>query len=208
MRKAMTVWGLSLLYVMSANGYLVNAQEKQQETGQVQQDEKDADKPEEMVEVVVADGRLDFQVPKVWEKKQPRFNIVEAEFEGKASKPESTGARLTIMASGGSIEDNLDRWLGQFSQPDGSSTEDHAKTKQEKINGMTVHLVDITGTYADSPGPFAGNPVKRENYRMMGAIVETKVAGNYYFKMYGPKETMEIHQKRFLAMVKSIKLSL
>jgi hypothetical protein len=133
---------------------------------------------------------------------------VEAEFEAKSSKPDTTAARLTIMASGGSIEQNLERWVGQFSQEDGSNTEDHTKQKEEKVNGMKVFLVDITGTYADSAGPFAGNATQRKGYRMLGAIVETKVAGNYYFKMYGPQATMDEHEKRFLEMVKSVKLSL
>lgn len=163
---------------------------------------------EETIEVVLAEGRLDFQAPKLWEQKKPRFNIVEAEFAATCSKPDIDPARLTIMASGGSVEANLERWVGQFSQEDGSDTEDKTKQKQEKVNGMTVHFVDITGTYADSAGPFAGNATQRKGYRMLGAIVETKVVGNYYFKMYGPKETMDEHEKRFLEMVKTIKLSL
>jgi hypothetical protein len=163
---------------------------------------------EETVEVVLAEGRLDFQAPKSWEKKQPKFNIVEAEFAPKSSKENVDPARLTIMASGGSVEANLERWIGQFSQEDGTDTEEHTKEEDKKINGMTVHIVDITGTYADSAGPFAGNAVQRKGYRMLGAIVETKVVGNYYFKMYGPKETIDEHEKRFKDMVETIKLSL
>jgi len=179
-----------------------------QEKAQEKQAKEVVQDPEPTVEVVLAEGRLDFQAPKVWEQKKPRFNIVEAEFEAKSSKPDTASARLTIMASGGSIEQNLERWVGQFSQEDGSTTEDHMKQTEEKINGMQVYLVDITGTYADSAGPFAGNATQRKGYRMVGAIVETKLAGNYYFKMYGPQETIEEHQKRFLEMVKSVKMSL
>ena len=175
-----------------------------QETGTAQESATQ----EKTIEVLLAEGRLEFQATEIWEKKKPRFNIVEAEFEAKPAKGEGTGARLTIMASGGSIDQNLERWFGQFSQEDGSYTADKSKQKEEKINGMTVHLVDIAGTYADSPGPFAGNPTMRKNYRMLGAIVETKIAGNYYFKMYGPADVMQEHEKRFMAMVKSIKMSL
>jgi hypothetical protein len=181
-------------------------QEKQETTNS--QDDKQDDAKEETVEVVLAEGRLDFQAPKSWEKKQPKFNIVEVEFAPKSSKENVDPARLTIMASGGSVEANLERWLGQFSQEDASDTEDHTKQEVKKINGMQVHIVDIHGTYADSAGPFAGNAVQRKGYRMLGAIVETKIVGNYYFKMYGPKETMDEHEKRFLKMIETIKLSL
>jgi hypothetical protein len=200
----------SLAFALAGVGQVCGGHWPQEGAGEVQEKaaKEVAQDPEPTIEVVVADGRLDFRAPKVWEQKKPRFNIVEAEFEAKSSKPDTTAARLTIMASGGSIEQNLERWVGQFSQEDGSNTEDHTKQKEEKVNGMKVFLVDITGTYADSAGPFAGNATQRKGYRMLGAIVETKVAGNYYFKMYGPQATMDEHEKRFLEMVKSVKLSL
>ncbi len=178
-----------------------------QETTKAQDEKTEAPK-EETIEVVLAEGRLDFQAPKSWEKKQPKFNIVEAEFAPKSSKENVDPARLTIMASGGSVEANLERWIGQFSQEDSSDTEEHTKQEEKKVNGMKVHIVDIHGTYADSAGPFAGNAVQRKGYRMLGAIVETKVVGNYYFKMYGPKETMDEHEQRFRNMIETIKLSL
>lgn len=181
-------------------------QEKEETTKS--QDEQVETPKEETVEVVLAEGRLDFQAPKSWEKKQPKFNIVESEFAPKSSKENVDPARLTIMASGGSIEANVERWIGQFSQEDASDTEEHTKQTEKKINGMKVQIVDIQGTYADSAGPFAGNAVQRKGYRMLGAIIETKVVGNYYFKMYGPKETIDEHEKRFMDMIETIKLSL
>lgn len=183
-------------------------QDAVEEATQEKAEQKEDAKPEELVDIVLADGRIDLKVPKAWEKKKPKFNIVEAEFAPKPVKAKTEVARLTVMASGGSIEQNVDRWKGQFSQEDDSSTSEHTKQKQEKVNGMVVHLVDITGTYADSAGPFAGNAVERENYRMIAAVVETKVAGNYFFKLYGPKETVAENEKRFLQMIKSIKISL
>ncbi len=185
---------------------VVLVQEKQ-ETAKTQDEKVEAPK-EETIEVVLAEGRLDFQAPKSWEKKQPKFNIVEAEFAPKCSKENVDPARLTIMASGGSVEANVERWIGQFSQEDASDTEEHTKQEEKKINGMKVQIVDIQGTYADSAGPFAGNAVQRKGYRMLGAIIETKVVGNYYFKMYGPKETIDEHEKRFMDMIETIKLSL
>ena len=77
------------------------------------------------------------------------------------------------MGAGGSIEDNIDRWLGQFIQPDGKKTKDKAKIDKKKIAGVPVHVVDIAGTYKDTPGgPFArGKTIDREDYRMLGAII-------------------------------------
>lgn len=191
------------------------AAEKQEEN-----DKAAEEKPEEKVDITLAEGRIELSVPKAWEKKKPKFNLIEAEFAPKALPAEEdeeadetdeskvTVARLTVMASGGSIEQNIERWIGQFSQEDDSSTGDHTKKKTEKINGMKVHVVSITGTYDDRPGPFAPNGVQRKDYRMLSAIVETKIAGNYFFKMYGPKKIVDDNEERFLEMLKTIKISL
>lgn len=188
-----------------------SGQDQQEQEADKENEEGAEEKPEALVELVLAEGRIDLQVPKAWEKKKPKFNIVEAEFAPKAVKAETLEkypdpARLTVMASGGSIEQNIDRWIGQFSQEDDSDTaEDHTKKKKETINGMTVHLVDITGTFTDGMG---GNGPKKENYRMLAAIVETKVAGNYFFKLYGDQATIDENEKRFLQMLKSMKITL
>lgn len=190
-----------------------------QETEQKASDEKAAaadDKKEPTVELTLAEGRLELAVPKAWEKKKPRFGILEAEFapvetlkdgEEKA-KEDLKAARLTVMASGGSVEQNIERWMGQFSQEDDSTTNDHTDSKKVKVNGMQVHIVSITGTYDDRPGPFAPSGVQRPGYKMLAAIVETKVAGNYYFKMYGPKKAVDDNEKRFMAMLKTLKIVL
>ena len=70
-------------------------------------------------------------------------------------------------------------------------------------------MVDLSGTYKDSPGgPFAGGkPVMRDNYRMLGAIIQTKDKGNYFLKLYGPKATIDENAKGFQNMVKSIKVN-
>ena len=102
-----------------------------------------------------------------------------------------------MMSAGGSVKANVDRWRDQF-------VADDAKPKIEKkeVDGMTVHLVDLQGTYNDRRGPFAPG-VRRENYRMLGAIVEGK-SGLYFLKFYGPKKTMKAHEVAFQKIIDSI----
>ena len=79
-------------------------------------------------------------------------------------------------------------------------------TKKE-INGQKVTLVDIPGTFSErmGGGPFApGKTVKREKYRMLGGIVQTKASGQYFFKLYGPEKTIEAAKGHFLAMMESV----
>jgi hypothetical protein len=145
---------------------------------------------------------------KAWKKKTPRTKIVEHEFEVPVVEGDEIPGRLTVMGSGGSIDENVNRWLGQFTDAAGKGlTRDKAKVEKLSIGGLTVHYVDLSGTYKDAPGgPFAGGATTlRENYRMLGAIIENKTAGNYFLKLYGPKATIEANEKPFQDFVNSLK---
>ncbi|MCA9191953.1 MAG: hypothetical protein KDB03_09330 [Planctomycetales bacterium] len=146
------------------------------------------------------------EVPSDWQRKE-KPGFVEAEFSvPKDGKPEEV-ARITMMASGGSIKDNIERWYGQFQQADGSSTADRAKLEELKIADMKVHWVQITGSFKDSmgAGPFQRAPaVLRENYAMLGAIAETKDAGLYFFKATGPATTIDKLAPEFKEALKTL----
>ena len=72
---------------------------------------------------------------------------------------------------------------------------------------MTVHTVDIDGTFMEgSGGPFSRAPkVEREDYRMLAAIIEFKDADNKYFiKFYGPKNIVDHNEQKFKDMLGSL----
>lgn len=158
----------------------------------------------------IADGGISLEAPAGWQRVQPKSAIVETEFaipsEGRAADGEPLApGRMTVMGAGGSVEANIDRWCGQFTQPDGGSTKDKAATKKLTIAGCDVTLVDIAGTYQDSPGgPFAGGKViNRPGYRMLAAIVEGP-DGNFFLKFYGPAATVEKHADGFRRMIEGM----
>jgi hypothetical protein len=156
------------------------------------------------VRIVLADGAFGLKAPAAWKMKKPRSRIVAYEFGLPAAKGDSVDGRLTIMAAGGSIEANVDRWIGQFVQSDGTATKNRAKTNQKEIAGQKVHFVDVAGTFQDRPrGPF-GPAVARENYRMFGAIIELKDKGNYFVKLYGPHKTVSAAEKPFQEFIESL----
>ena len=161
--------------------------------------------------IELAGGKLVMEIPKEWKKEQPKSRIVEFEFSAPAEsaeekKPEDR-ARITIMASGGGVEANLDRWYGQFEQPDGKATKDVAKVEEFEAAGQKIHYVDIKGTFKDTmgAGPFSGRPpVMRKDHRMLGAIIETS-AGDYYLKITGPTEVLDELDKSFRDSLKGLK---
>jgi len=154
----------------------------------------------------IAEEGFSLAAPEGWKRVQPKSSIVETEFsipsEGEGLQP----GRMTVMGAGGSVQANVDRWYGQFAQPDGSDTKSKATTKKVKLAGCDVTIVDITGTYKDAPaGPFAGGKaVDRPDYRMLAAIVETPDRGNYFLKFYGPGKTVAKYADGFRAMVEGL----
>jgi hypothetical protein len=153
----------------------------------------------------IAAGSLSLEAPEGFKQVRPSSGMVETEF-AIPSEGELAAGRMTVMGAGGTIEANIDRWCGQFAQPDGGDTKAKVTRKELKVAGCSVTLVDIPGTYLDKPGgPFAGGPtVERPGYRMLAAIVRTPEAGNYYLKFYGPTATVEQHAAGFQKMIEGM----
>jgi hypothetical protein len=157
--------------------------------------------------IALGDGKLTLEAPQKWTRKEPQVRIIEHEFAIEGKKGQDAG-RMTIMAAGGSIEQNIDRWIGQFAQSDGKKSQEKAKIEKQKIAGVEVHLVDIAGTYRDMPaGPFArGKAVERKDYRMLAAIIAGGPSiGNYFIKFYGPADLVKENEKEFRTMIDSLK---
>lgn len=146
--------------------------------------------------VSLADGKYTMSAPKDWAKQSPRVNIIEAEFAIPKVEGDSADGRLTVMASGGGVEANVERWKGQFSKTDDSSV------KKMMVGDFEVHIVDISGTFKDQRGPFAPATM-RPDYRMLGAIIVMEDGADYFAKLYGPQKTIEKNAEAFMTFVKS-----
>lgn len=149
----------------------------------------------------LAEGKLTVKAPAAWKTKQPVVRIIEKEF----TIPSSDGdGRCTIMQASGSVQANVDRWIAQVEQPDGSSSKEKAKTSTKKVGDMEVNVFDLSGTYLDSRGP--GTPTaKKEKYRVLAGILNTKKSGTYFFKFYGPEKLVADNEKAFNEMLESAK---
>jgi hypothetical protein len=156
--------------------------------------------------VTLSEGNIKLTVPKGWVVKKSRVRIIEREFSVPAVEGDTNDGRVTMMGAGGSIEANVNRWIGQFQQPDGSSTKKKTTIKKLSIDGQTVHFIDIPGTYRDQRGPFAP-PTIRKDYRMLAIIIPTEKHGQYFVKFYGPKKTVAANEAGFDKLVKSIQVA-
>lgn len=98
---------------------------------------------------------------------------------------------------GGEIQDNVQRWVGQFRNTDGTPAE--ADVSRREVGGLEVHLVDVAGTYA--PGMMGGGG-PQSGQRLLGAIVVAP-EGPVFFKLVGPDATVAGARDAFEAFVSS-----
>src|ERR1700733_1248623 len=104
---------------------------------------------------------------------------------------------------GGSVDANLDRWIGQFLQADGKSSKAAAKIAKRTIHGWQATTVDVSGAYTGMGGPTAPAGPAMPGYRMLGAIVEGP-QGSIFFKFTGPAKTIDANQAAFDKMLGSL----
>ncbi len=104
---------------------------------------------------------------------------------------------------GGSVEDNVKRWTGQFEQPGGKASEQAAHIAKQTVNGLKVTTIDVAGTYTGGGGPMAAVKSSKPGYRLLGAIVEAP-QGLVFFKLTGPAKTVAAQQGAFQGLLKSL----
>jgi hypothetical protein len=98
---------------------------------------------------------------------------------------------------GGNVNDNLNRWISQFDK--GGTHE----LKDREVSGMKVKLIEIAGTYLAPSGPMMESQGKKENYRLLGAIISAP-EGSVFFKFTGPAKTIEASSQEFDQLVSSV----
>jgi hypothetical protein len=151
---------------------------------------------------------LKYDSPAGWVNKPPAstMHVVDFVLPKVAGDPED--AQLTIYyfgGQGGTVQANLDRWIGQMNQPNGKPSKDVAKTSTMESHGLKVTMVDVSGTYVAAMTPGGTDNVNKPNFRLRAAVVETS-NGPYFVKLTGPEKTVTKWDASYTAFVKSIQL--
>ena len=135
-------------------------------------------------------GDLTATVDEGWIQEVPSSSMRLTQFRLPASERGIDDAELAVFSSiGGSVQDNLSRWFDQFSQPDGSDSQEKARVQEFSVNEMSTTIVDLTGTFTGGGMPMS-QPVEKKGYRLLAAIV-VGASDVYYFKLVGPEKTVE-----------------
>ncbi len=107
--------------------------------------------------------------------------------------------------AGGTWEENFERWINQIELSGGRDPHQAALTHDRIVDGMTAHVLSMYGTYlASSGGPMSGKTIPKDNYRMVGIVLEAP-EGNVFFKLTGPDYTARIMIEAFMNMIYVVK---
>ena len=146
----------------------------------------------------LAESKLRFAIPAAWKKVPPPTNMIEAEFQIPKSGKDEFDGRLTLMASGGSMDDNLKRWEGEFEE----GTLRDSKDESLMLAGKKATWIERSGVWH---GTRFSPAAPRKNYRLVVVVLPLSDDRSFFIKLTGPQETIAAHEAEFRAFVNSAK---
>jgi hypothetical protein len=153
-----------------------------------------------------ASGNVTFNAPDGWVVEKTTSNMRVAQYKLPKSVGDAEDGSLVLyyfgQGQGGGTQANIDRWISQIHQADGSDSKDKAKSESLTVNGLKVTMVDVSGTYSAEMLPGSGDFTRKPNYRLRAAVIETP-KGSYFVKLTGPEKTISHWDQAFQDYISS-----
>ena len=144
-----------------------------------------------MSAILTQAGTLHFVAPAAWKPRPPASSMRVAEFVVPRVTGDPEDAETIVYffgGSGGSVDANIERWVGQFQADSGGPVA--APKRMTSTNGpLTITAIDVSGTYVAQVRPGSGERFNKPNFRMWAGVVETP-KGPYFVKLTGPARTV------------------
>jgi hypothetical protein len=155
-------------------------------------------------------GSLQFTPPASWKPRPSASAMRIAEFAVPRAPGDSEDAEVVIFyfgGSGGSVDANIERWVGQFQAANGGPVPTPQRTASA-VGNVKVTAIDVSGTYVAEVRPGSPERFHKPDFRMRAAVVET-AQGPYFVKFTGPATTVSraLESGEFDRFVASLRLS-
>lgn len=146
---------------------------------------------------------LEFTRPESWHAEPPSSSMRVAQYVLRGEAGDATTVVFFFGNLGaGSVDANIERWCRQFQVDGVDDPRDAATITEREVNGMTVHEIDLAGTYVAETRPGSGVRVNEPGWRLRGSIIMAE-EGPYYVKCVGPDATVTEHGESLVAFVDS-----
>jgi len=141
-------------------------------------------------------GDVAYTIPDEWKVEKPSNAMRKAQFRipGVEDFGDAEMAVFVFPGGGGAVQANINRWIGQFKQPDGSESMEKVEVKKIESGEFPVTIVYVTGTYQS--GSMGGPVSELTDHAMIAAIVETST-DPWFFKTTGPATTINHWRQSF-----------
>lgn len=135
--------------------------------------------------------------PAAWQKVENPSPMRIATYKIPKVEGDSEDAELSVSQAGGSLEANIERWKGQFTDSPGEPIRE-----DKKVGKYDVTIVEISGTFASGMPGAATEP--KTKFTMLAAIVATG-GQSHFFKLTGPEKTVASAKADFNKMIDSLR---
>lgn len=129
----------------------------------------------------------------------------QAQFRLPAVSGDSAPGEVNIFyfgpQSGGGVEANLQRWVGQITLAEGVDPKEATTRDTFTADGMAGHVVAINGSYKSGGRPMGGGGTLLPGYRLVGVVLEGP-QGSLFFKLTGPLATAKAMESDLMGMVR------
>lgn len=139
-----------------------------------------------------------FRAPKpaswVWTKPSMQFRTLQYTVagEGDSTKAAELIVSVFVAGDGGPLDANIERWRGQFRK---NNEPVEAKRSSKEVGPLKIEFVELEGDFMAM-----GAPAPKKDSLQLAAIVQAE-GRNVFFRLVGPKETVEANREAFNKMI-------
>jgi len=130
----------------------------------------------------------------VWTKPSMQFRTLQYVVAGEVDSTKAADLIISVFVAGdgGPIDANIARWKGQFRAGDSAP---EPKLSEKEVGPLKVKFVELEGDYLAM-----GAPAAKKGFSQIGAIVQAS-GRNVFFRLIGPKDTVEASRADFMKMI-------
>lgn len=145
---------------------------------------------------------LSWTAPKPFISRQPKSTMRVAEYGIEGDPNAELGVFYFGADQGGSVDANMTRWIGQFTQPDGSPTQ--SKRGERNVHGISVATVEAHGTYSGGMAMPGAPPKEAQQDAMLLGAIAKGPNGSVFFKLTGSRAALEAARPAFDQLLESL----
>ena len=130
----------------------------------------------------------------VWTKPSMQFRTLQYAVAGEVDSTKAAELIVSVFLAGdgGPIDANITRWKGQFRVGDAPA---EPKVSDKESGPMKVKFVDLEGDYLAM-----GAAAPKQGFAQIAAIVQAP-GRNVFFRLVGPKDTVEANRADFMRLI-------